>query len=558
VAVEDITVLLPARTSLPALETALDGAGIPFRTEASSLVYLSEEVQDVLMAARAVDDPTDELAIVTTLRSALVGCGDDDLWAWRRAGGRWGLFTEPPTGMAGSPVGRGLAWLADLARQRSHLTPSQLLERIVDDGRVLEVAVEDPAATGLAQPHRHREVWRRVRFVVDQARAWSTSEGGSLREYLAWAARQGEEQARVVEAVLPETDTRSVRITTVHAAKGLQFPMVVLSGLTTETPSQQDRVLWPDDGTVQFSAATTLRTLGWDAASQREVHLSRCETRRLLYVAATRAESRLVVSLHRTADATDDTAARATRAAQLAWAGAAGAGAVAFTAAGTDALSALPAPASAAPPPREEWRALWASGVEAAQRPAAVSATDVAHGRATVPLPRRAVQGLDKRPRDLELPPWAKGRYGTAVGRAVHAVMQSVDLATGAGLHDLVASAALAEGVADLAGIVEALAQAALDADAVQRAAARRHWRETYVSTELGGMLVEGYIDLLYEEDDGSLVVVDYKTDAAPWAETLEAYGVQLGLYCEAVANATGREARAELVLCGLAGVDVA
>ena len=56
-----------------------------------------------------------------------------------------------------------------------------------------------------------------------------------------------------------------------------------------------------------------------------------------------------------------------------------------------------------------------------------------------------AVAGLEKRPRDLDLPPWLKGRYGTAVGRAVHGVLQTIDLATGAGLEAAVAAQCQAE-----------------------------------------------------------------------------------------------------------------
>ena len=70
--------------------------------------------------------------------------------------------------------------------------------------------------------------------------------------------------------------------------------------------------------------------------------------------------------------------------------------------------------------------------------------------------------GLAKDARDLELPPWNKGRYGTAVGRAVHGVLQTVDLATGRGLDDAVAAQTLAEGVAQHADLVAALARAAL------------------------------------------------------------------------------------------------
>ena len=78
----DITILLPARTSLPALERALEDRDIPYRAEASSLVYATQEVRDLLLAARALADPTDELALAATLRSPLFGCGDDDLFTY--------------------------------------------------------------------------------------------------------------------------------------------------------------------------------------------------------------------------------------------------------------------------------------------------------------------------------------------------------------------------------------------------------------------------------------------------------------------------------------------
>ncbi len=94
----DIAVLLPARTRLGDLEPALRDAGVPYRVEATSLLYRSDEVRDLLLVARAVDDPTDELVLVEALRTPVLGCGDDDLWRWKAAGGRWRPLRPGPGG----------------------------------------------------------------------------------------------------------------------------------------------------------------------------------------------------------------------------------------------------------------------------------------------------------------------------------------------------------------------------------------------------------------------------------------------------------------------------
>ena len=78
---------------------ALRARRIPFRAENSSLVYATPEVRMLLLALRAADDPTDELAVVSVLRTPLFGCSDGDLYDWhavRRQ--RWSMHsTLPPT-----------------------------------------------------------------------------------------------------------------------------------------------------------------------------------------------------------------------------------------------------------------------------------------------------------------------------------------------------------------------------------------------------------------------------------------------------------------------------
>lgn len=149
------------------------------------------------------------------------------------------------------------------------------------------------------------------------------------------------------------------------------------------------------------------------------------------------------------------------------------------------------------------------------------------------------------------MPAWLKGRYGAAVGRAVHATLQTVDLVTGEGLDGIAEAQALAESVSDRLESVQALARAGWESASVRAASEREHHKETYVGTRIGGQLIEGYIDLLYREDDGSLAVIDYKTDADPSPETVQAYQAQLAVYARALADATGeRVSRCVLVFC--------
>ncbi|MCY3642215.1 MAG: UvrD-helicase domain-containing protein, partial [Acidimicrobiaceae bacterium] len=195
----DIAILIPSRISLGDLEDALDAAGIPYRAESSSLVYSTREVRDVLSALQAVADPTDELALVAALRSPLYGCGDDDLAHWRLAlRGRFSLLGRlPEDAPADHPVAEGIAHLAELHRAKRWTSPPALIDRLVRERGAFETAV----AGG-----RPRDVWRRLRFVIDQARAWADAGGTNLRDYMAWARLQGADNARVTETILPETD----------------------------------------------------------------------------------------------------------------------------------------------------------------------------------------------------------------------------------------------------------------------------------------------------------------------------------------------------------------
>jgi ATP-dependent helicase/nuclease subunit A len=544
---DDIAVLLPARTSLPMLETALSRLAVPYRAENASVVYVAPEIRHLLLTLRAVADPTDELALVAALRSPLYGCSDVELYEWRTAGGRWSPLAGPPhDGLAAHPVAAALAHVGSLARRIGGAGPAELLDAIVDERRVLETALAGPDA---------RDVWRRVRFVIDQARAWTDAGGRGIRRYLRWAAFQAGE-GRASDTILPERDHDAVRIMTVHAAKGLEFPITVLAGLTTQMQRRTAMsVVWlRPHGAGRGTAADV--GPGWTLADRHselfeqfqplDEQMGDAERRRLLYVACTRAVDHLVVSLHRKPEAVTDGTAKATSATVLAAAGAHGHGARVLDRL-ADALPRATTAASELPwADAGEWAAARTRAIRQASTRSALSATRLAAMLAAAPPTgadapsAESDAGLAKDPVDLDLPPWQRGRYGTAIGRAVHAVLQDADLATGADIDGLALVQCAAEGIFGFEARVAELSRSALAAPIVQQAAAgAEHWRELFVVAELGAAVLEGYIDLLVRSPDG-LVIVDYKTDqwrpgadrearVARYRHQLAAYGVALG-----------------------------
>jgi ATP-dependent helicase/nuclease subunit A len=539
----DIAVLLPARTSLPALESALGALAIPYRAENATVVYLAPEIRDLLLALRAAADPTDALALVATLRSALYGCSDVELLAWRRAGGRFDLAAPVPDGMDDHGVAHGIRHLASIHRQIGTASPADLLDRLVVERRVLEVALAGPDA---------RDVWRRVRYVVDQARAWTDAGGRGVRRFLRWARYQANE-GRASDTILPERDHDAVRVMTVHSAKGLEFPITVVTGMTTEVRrAYGTSVVWIDDtwalaekGNELFEEFKPLDELMGDA-----------ERRRLLYVACTRAVDHLVVSVHRKPLARHGDLTRSPSAHVLHGHGALEHGATELEDAAAPLAAVVAEPLELPWPDPVAWqeehrRAMAAGAIRSATSATGLAlaldapgADDGAGGEPwTEPEPPTSAgadAGLAKDGVDLDLPPWQRGRYGTAVGRAVHAVLQDADLASGRDIDVLAEAQCAAEGIFGLEAHVAALSRSALGAPIVVAAAGgAEHWRELFVVAELRGTVLEGYIDLLVRTPAG-LVIVDYKTDQwrpgadrgarlARYRHQLAAYGHALG-----------------------------
>ena len=489
---QDVCVLMPSRLGLDALEYAFETAGIPYRLDSAGLIYESQEARDLLNCLSAIDDPTDQVSVVAALRSPALACSDADLLEFVEAGGQFDYLAEddPPAGYRSD----ALAVLRDFHERRSWTSPAALIEEFVRERRFMELALNE---------RQWRGRWMRFRFLIDRARAFASSGETSLRAYLAWTSRQREEQARARETAVPESDEDAVRVMTVHGAKGLEFPVLVLAGLNSAPTHRPGVVLFDrESGMAEVrvgSGDSSFRTKGYAKLAELDKKREEEEDVRLMYVAATRARDHLIVSLYRNSRGKNSPAARIKEFME-----------------GADhlwepfdppAVVERPSPTSPAaigtsdsdtPAARQQWVKERNTVYAARSRPVSAAAT------------RLAQEAKDEQ--DIPDEPWRRGRAGTSIGRAVHAVLQVVDMHTGIGLEDIAKAQAAAEGVPGRADDIARLVRRALDSPIVKRALdSGRWWRETPVAGPVGDGIVEGFIDLLFEEEDG-FVIVDYKT----------------------------------------------
>ena len=533
----DICILMPRRTALRTLERGLEAADIPYRLESASLVFETQEIRDLLNCLRAIDNPADQVATVAALRSPAFGCSDVELLLHHSGGGSFNCLAESGEQPVG-PVTDSLSALRRYHDERHSSSSGALIDRFVRERMLLEVAIDHP---------RTREQWRRYRFMVERAWQFESAGGRSLREYVQWVDDQINERARVTEAAVPETDEDAVRVMTIHAAKGLEFPVVILTGINSDYGSRLGKVLFDRRrGRMEVRMGSQdegFETGGFAELADSEKQMSDAEDVRLMYVATTRARDHLVLSLRRTASKRGASSAAAVMAEMVE---------------GNPALWTAVSPQydrpvepleteededrpQAAGPFEHSVEALelWKSEREALfgdiGRPSSIAATSLGRMKQADPEDKPEQEGSE---------PWKRGRAGTSVGRAVHAVLQSIDLATGEGIADRARAQAAAEGVPGREGEIEGLCQVAVESDIVKRAvASKRFWREVPVAVGTGNGSLHGFIDLLFEEDEG-LVVVDYKTDAIAGEEAPEAvqrYRLQGGAYAHALQELTGK-----------------
>ncbi len=288
----DIALLAPTGSDLWRYEEALERHGIPVATQAGKGLFRRQEIQDLIALTRVLADRRDTLALGALLRGPLVGLTEEDLldiiWALPRSEDEPDQLSRLDLGVDASDVAHPLARstiekLQALYRRNNNTTPHDLLSQAVDVMRVRPILLE-----------RHRGQAERALANVDLYLSLTTAfTVRGLRAFAETMTTAWTDEARAVEG-RPDAQEEAIALYTMHAAKGLEWPIVVPVNTMTGIMAPESAVTDRDSDTF-YCPVFGVKPAGYDDARDAEKAELDRERIRLWYVAATRARELLVL-----------------------------------------------------------------------------------------------------------------------------------------------------------------------------------------------------------------------------------------------------------------------
>jgi ATP-dependent helicase/nuclease subunit A len=304
----DIMVLLRQRTHATAYEQALRDAGIPYLSASKGMLLDNLEVRDLEALLRLLVTPYDNLALAQVLRSPVFGLESEQLLPLAaQPDGTWYGHLARLAAHAASPYERVYAMLSRWRELAGQVPVHDLLDRIFHEAELLpRYAAAFPEAL---RPRVHASLTRFIELAleVDNGRY------PSLPRFLDQLERLRQSQQDQPDESPPAgADGNRVRIMTIHAAKGLEAPVVFLADMATAARDRNAHtalVDWPGDRERPLQFLLTPRRTDLDAASrvllENQARERLREDANLLYVAMTRARQYLYISASAPTQGTD-------------------------------------------------------------------------------------------------------------------------------------------------------------------------------------------------------------------------------------------------------------
>ena len=272
--------------------TALEARGIPHLLVGGRSFHEREEVDTLRTALTAIEWPDDELSVYATLHGSLFAITDETLFDYRSRFGRLHPFRMADAAALAAadgpdlrPVADALTLLQQLHRRRNYVPVLETVWRLLDATRAYAGFVLRPSG---------EQALANVLQVAELGRRYDSAGALSFRGFVE-QLRQEADEAGTAEAPILEEGSEGVRLMTVHKAKGLEFPVVILADITANlSHAQASRFIDPE------RKLAALRIAGWSPIDlldrqDDERTRDRAEGHRVAYVAATRARDLLVV-----------------------------------------------------------------------------------------------------------------------------------------------------------------------------------------------------------------------------------------------------------------------
>jgi ATP-dependent helicase/nuclease subunit A len=552
VAPRDIVVLLRASAEMGLYERALELAGLPTLAGGGRGWWARQQIRDLCHLLAALANPRDEEALLGLLAGPMVGLSTDALallamTARERGTAIWEAANDPALELASDDAERLTAfrvWFAAERERAPRLGLDEVLARGLRRTRYdLHVLALPRGARRLANVHK----------LLRLAASYEARRGRDVRGFIDLANAELEADAREADAPVDLGGLDAVRLMTIHAAKGLEFPVVVVADLGRKgNLSPPD--LHVDDRRVGLRLvdldAKKTTALDFDAIELERRAADEAEERRVMHVAMTRAEERLILS--GAARLGEHWPQPGPGAAPISWIGpalvpevasldASGVHGLVCTVLNSPASGVLRLEAPAPVAPGEQLALALNGGAPAAAPPpatplaepelspappAALSYSALSR-YAACPYRFHLERGLglpEQAPpphlRDAPEPAAAPTIDLLLRGTLVHELLEGLDLRGDAAIPDADAVRELAaaheaeltdDEVADLQSMVGAFAGSELRA---RLAGARSIHREHAFAFVLSaGPLLNGFVDVVATEDDGAALIVDYKSD---------------------------------------------
>ncbi len=294
----EIVLLFAAGTDAEWYEEELRAVGLPTIRSAGKSYFGQQQVVDLVSYLRLLQNRYDDEALLTVLASPFVGVSNDALVLVRAAATRMPLFKgierTLPGGLAEDDRRMLRAFLQRyerLVELAAHAPLELVCERILTE--------HDYDLAVLALPDGRRR-YANLRKLARLARAYEELRGPDVEGFVRFVAEQQAVGARELDAVSEEEGADAVRLLTIHAAKGLEFKVVIVADAGRER-HRADDILCLSDGRFGFKVAhpatgSRVGTTSYQDVRDSHERAEQAERLRLYYVAMTRAMDRLLVS----------------------------------------------------------------------------------------------------------------------------------------------------------------------------------------------------------------------------------------------------------------------